>query len=158
DLPAFADQLVDGGLELLSKPSVIKKLAVSGERLRAHVPCTDGDEIAIKSEAEVDAGSGVLVFARLPLPNGHIGSDVGLVRRFVLREARITLNAEEVRFDRRQVWVDVLEPLLKLVDQELQRLAAIVQKLCLVRLEPGAALLALELEEKLDRLIGKPTE
>ena len=54
--------------------------------------------------------------------------------------------------------IHVDQPLAELGDKQLQRLAADAQIVRLMRLEPGATLLRLQLEKKLDRLVREPVE
>src|SRR5690349_8285587 len=135
--------------------AIVERGAVAGEGLGRHVPDAGADELAVQAEADVDARASVVVFARPGWADAHVGGDVSLVGQLVFGKARVALDAEVVRLGIADLREGRLQALLELGDEELERAAAQAHEVVLVGLEPGAALLGLELEEELNCLVGE---
>ena len=94
-----------------------------------------------------------VVGARCALDPGNAGADVGLVRRLVLREARVAVDPEDrpLRIGPQRDAAS-REPVVEGGDQRLHRLLEQPLEVGLPRLKPGAVVVGREIEEELDRL------
>ncbi len=155
---ALDHELVDHALDLGSAFGIVEHRAIAREHRRRHVPGADAQVLAFQTPAEVQPWDAVLVLVLAARSDGHIGRDVGLVRRLVPPETRIALDAEVVRLSLDDTRIDGYHSVAQLLDEQLERAATQAQKIGLMGFEPGPTLLGLELEEELNGLVRKTLE